>query len=76
MGKRGQRERKPEPKLISRTALELFLEQSYERKQAFVRGRKARMKSELEVLLSTWRRRQKAENIRIVRNGKAQEFDA
>lgn len=34
------------------------------------------MKSELEVLLSTWRRRQKAENIRIVRNGKAQEFDA
>lgn len=38
-------------------------------------GRKARMESELKVLLSTWRR-QKAEDIGIVRNGKAQEFDA
>lgn len=34
------------------------------------------MESELEVLLSTWRKRQKAEDIRIVRSGKAQEFDA
>ena len=34
------------------------------------------MESVLEVLLSTWRRRQKAEDIGIVRNGKALEFDA
>lgn len=34
------------------------------------------MESELEVLLSTWRRRQKAEDIGIVRNSKVQEFDA